>query len=354
MTVIFVGAGVAVLLLLLVDVVQTVFVPRGDAGPITRRVHRTVWATGRALVRDGRRSRRLLGLVGPVLLPLTVLLWAVELVLGFALVYLPLAERFVLPDGGSTPSPAALALYVSGYAATTLGVGDVHAGDTLLRLLVVLEAGWGFAVFSVGIAYAMSVFSGLSQSTALAHEISTYLDTDELEILSAATRGSAAAEQEPVTWLAGVAGRLAQVAEAQEQYALLAYFHVPDDARALPVAVTRLLELLTVSRSMVDPARAPQLTDGPTVRFAARTAVAHVLSRAHAVGGQAAPEAQVRDERGRAGARALAHLRQAGVPLRSDGRAEAVYAELRAEWDAASSALLRHFAYGPAAATEHG
>ena len=92
MTVLFVLAGAAVLLLLLVDVVQTVFVPRGDAGPVTRRVHRAVWATGRHAARSPRLlRRRLLGLVGPLLLPLTVLLWALELVVGFALVYLPLS-----------------------------------------------------------------------------------------------------------------------------------------------------------------------------------------------------------------------------------------------------------------------
>jgi hypothetical protein len=144
--------GFAVLVLLLVDVVQTVFVPRGDAGPLTRRVHRAVWGAARRGVRRGPRRRQVLALVGPVLLPLTVLLWAVELVVGFALVYLPLSERFVVPEEGGTPSPAALALYVSGYSATTLGVGDVSAGDTLVRMLIVVEAACGFAVFSVGIA----------------------------------------------------------------------------------------------------------------------------------------------------------------------------------------------------------
>ena len=345
MTVVLALAGAAVLGLLLVDVVQTVFVPRGDAGPVTRRVHRAVWATARRVAGHGPRRRTLLGLVGPVLLPLTVLLWAVELVLGFALVYFPLSERFVVPDDSGTPGPAALALYVSGYSATTLGVGDISAGDTLVRLLIVLEAACGFAVFSVGIAYAMSVFSGLALSTALAHEISTYLDTDELAVLAAATRGGVAAEQEPVTWLAGIAGRLAQVAQSQEQYALLAYFHVPDDARALPVAAARLLELLTVARSLVDPASAPQLTAGPTVCFASRTAVAHVRNRAQSLGGDPAPAGQVRQERARACARALAGLRAAGVPVRADGHAEQAYDQLRAEWDAASSVLLRHFGY---------
>jgi hypothetical protein len=191
----------------------------------------------------------------------------------------------------------------------------------------------------------MSVFSGLSLSTALAHEISTYLDTDEVEVLAAATRDGAAAEQEPVTWLAGVAGRLAHVAQAQEQYALLGYFHVPDDARALPVAAARLLELLTVARSLVDPASAPQLTDGPTVCFAARTAVAHVRGRAGAVGEHPPAPDELQQARRESCATALSRLRSAGVPLRSGGGAEQQYATLRAEWDASTAALLRHFGY---------
>jgi hypothetical protein len=130
-----------------------------------------------ALATSVGHRRRLLAIGGPLLLPLTVLLWAVELVLGFALLYLPAAEGFFSPDPSGS-APFVTALYVSGYSASTLGVGDVYPQTGALRLLTTTEAALGFAVFSVSIAYLLSVYGALRQSKALALEISRFLDLD--------------------------------------------------------------------------------------------------------------------------------------------------------------------------------
>jgi hypothetical protein len=65
--------------------------------------------------------------------------------------------------GGSGPVAA---LYVSAYAATTLGVGDIYATTPVLRLLITLEAGLGFALFSIPITYVLSVYNALLRATA--------------------------------------------------------------------------------------------------------------------------------------------------------------------------------------------
>lgn len=118
-------AGLMLLGVLIVDVFGTVFVPRGGAGLLTNRLYRIAWAGWSwVAARSGRHSRGLLAMAGPVLLPLTVAVWVAGLIAEFALIYLPYTGQFSVPQGESA---SVAPLYVSAYAATTLGVGDIYA-----------------------------------------------------------------------------------------------------------------------------------------------------------------------------------------------------------------------------------
>lgn len=347
MTALSAVAGLVLLLALVTDVYSTVFVPRGAPGPMTRRVYSWLWSVVRRLATriGGPRRRRLLAQGGPLLLPLTVALWALELVLGFALVYLPLADGFSYPEGSTSP-PGAMgtALYFSGYSATTLGVGDIYASTSLLRLLSVTEAALGFALFSVSIAYVLSVYNGLRSSTSLALEISRFLGDEPLDVLASARRSSAA-EQELTSWLGTVGGRLSEVAQAQEQYALLSYFHIPHDQRALPLALGDLLELVTVCRCLVQESTAPSLVGGLATQATLRTGVAHVQERATTTAPQMAEASVSAREREEAFQRAQDRLTALEVPLRTDPGARLDYLAMRASWDEQHQALRRHFGY---------
>lgn len=84
------------------------------------------WRVWSAIVcAGGRRRRRLLALACPVLLPLTVAVWVAELVVGFALIYVPF-DKDLASTGRELTANWVAALYVSAYFATTLGVGDVY------------------------------------------------------------------------------------------------------------------------------------------------------------------------------------------------------------------------------------
>ncbi len=164
-------AGVIVLLTLVWDVYSTVFVPHGPAGPVSRRLYASAWSGWRRvagrLPPESRRHR--LSLLGPLLVPLTVLTWFSMLVVGYALIYYPWAEAFLVspPEVGKFPSWAK-ALYFSGYSATTLGVGDVVPRGVVLRFVSVLEAAHGFMLFSVAVTYLLSIYTVLNRATALA------------------------------------------------------------------------------------------------------------------------------------------------------------------------------------------
>lgn len=85
------GSGILVLLLLLVDAFGTVFHPQGRGGALHRVQNRAVWALFRAVGRRGDGTPRdgWLALAGPTLAVLTLVVWVLLLVGGFALIYGP-------------------------------------------------------------------------------------------------------------------------------------------------------------------------------------------------------------------------------------------------------------------------
>jgi hypothetical protein len=341
--------GSLLLVVLVVDVLLTVFVPRGGPGAVTSSAYRLAWslwrrAAGRV---PARRRRRFLSLGGPALLPLTVLLWAGELVLGFALLYLPFSDRLVYPDGERPLDAFSGALYLSGYSATTLGVGDVHPDDALVRLLTTAQAGLGFALFSVSIAYLLSVYGALQRSKELALEVSQYLGlaegADSVDALVQTV--SEEHEDELAAWLSQVTSRLISATEAQEQYPLVQYFHVPEDRRALTLTLPVLLELLTVCRSLLDPVRFPRLAEGRSTGFSMRTLSWYLDRHADRVRSSRSAHAPGDPQRRARHDRARRRLAAAGMGLRSPDDSWERYRTLHAEWDGDDVVLRQHYGY---------
>lgn len=56
-----------------------------------------------------------------------------------------------------------------------VGCRDIYAITPLLRLLITVEAGLGFALFSIGITYVLSVYGALLRATALAVHITSFI-----------------------------------------------------------------------------------------------------------------------------------------------------------------------------------
>src|SRR5947209_7732465 len=83
-------AGAAVILLVLLDVFRTVLYPRAGTGIVSRRLSRTVWWLFRHLATQfGRRRPIVMAFCGPAILVLLVILWALMLTVGSALVIQP-------------------------------------------------------------------------------------------------------------------------------------------------------------------------------------------------------------------------------------------------------------------------
>lgn len=327
--------GVVILTLLVNDIHVTVFVPRGRAGPITRRFYSLSWSVWKRIGKrlSDTRRRAWLAQLGPILVPMTVVIWGTLLVLSFALMFAPWAADFTISPPESSPVPNwALALYYSGYSAVTLGVGDVPPNGTLPRFMAVAEAGFGFALFTVSVTYLLSVYSARNQSTAFALTIARFIGRREGHDPTTLLVNIIRMESRETTsvWLQQLAFDLATLVQLMGQYSLLHFFHEPNDDRAVPIALSDLMELLTVSQALVDPEYAPALIDGASAEALRRLGRQYLVEcRALAPDSQPTHEHQRRKKYEAARAR----LKAAGVPMRPTEDAWSIYNDSRSSWD---------------------
>lgn len=161
--------GVLLVLLALRDVFHTLFHP-GDHGALSARVCSLLWVVGS---RTGRRGQVL---AGPLAVMVTIFVWIVMLVAGFALVYLPL-----LPAGATygqgVPSTGGVedAVYLSAVALATLGLGDIVLTEPWVRLLTPLQGLLGFGVLTAAIGWISQIYPALARRRSLAVDVRSAL-----------------------------------------------------------------------------------------------------------------------------------------------------------------------------------
>ena len=147
---------------------ETIILPRSVTRSLrlTRGFYKLFWPiTGRIARRIPEGSRDLfLSYFGPLSLPLLLVLWAVGLVVGYALL------QWAIPEG--LPQLAGMNrfgtdLYQSGVTFFTLGYGDVTPRTNLSRFLAVSEAGLGFGFLAVVIGYLPVLYQAFSKREAI-------------------------------------------------------------------------------------------------------------------------------------------------------------------------------------------
>ena len=185
------AAGVAMIGLAGRDAFDALFHPEGDA-TVARVIARGVW---RLFRRTGPRHQ-LFPLGGPVALVAVIGVWAVLLIVGWALVFwphMPSGFRFD-PRVDAAGSDFVHSLNISLVTLTTLGFGDITPTAAALRLILPLEALLGFGLLTSSISWLLLIYPVLSRRRSLAYEI-WLLRTAEEETDLAVDRLEPEAEQ---------------------------------------------------------------------------------------------------------------------------------------------------------------
>ena len=158
-------AGVVCLFAVLLDAFQTIILPRRATGRfrLTRIFYVVTWAPwaffGKRL-HNPRRRESFFSYYGPMSLIFLLAVWAVSMIVGFALIFYALGSPF----NDATQAPSFRSdLYASGTTIFTLGLGDVTPQSAWARELVILEAGTGLGFLAVVMGYFPVLYSAFSR-----------------------------------------------------------------------------------------------------------------------------------------------------------------------------------------------
>lgn len=157
--------GLSMLAIVLWDAFETIILPRR----VTRRLrlarlfYRSTWIPWSALarrLRPGNRRESFLSFFGPLSLLLLFGVWALGLIVGFAILHWAMGSPINVPGG--TPGFWS-DLYMSGTTFFTLGLGDVTPRGLLARAVTVVEGGVGFGFLAIVIAYLPVLYGAFSR-----------------------------------------------------------------------------------------------------------------------------------------------------------------------------------------------
>jgi hypothetical protein len=356
-TFIYTTAGFVLLALIIFDIYATVLHSSARYGPVGESLNRSVWRVARAAsFRLARANRhRLLNMVGPLLLPLLIVVYIVLSVLAFALLYYPhVPSGFTFSVERAEPGWAD-AVYFSGVTLTTVGYGDVVPRLTSLRLLTLFESASGLVIISLAITYMLTVYAALERKRAVAvslyHQAGKGADVAGF-IAHHFVEGRFYGLRDA---LRTVTRDLQGLHESHIDHPVIHYFHPVEVYKGTPRVLFLLLETCTVIRSVLDREQNQDLRNYPEVRTL-EAGVRHVLTQLidsldlerRERPRRPTPQETAEDDarwRRRYG-QTVARLRESGIQTRSD--AEQGWEEYRAqreEWESKLRRLALHLGY---------
>jgi len=159
--------GVVLIGMALRDIFDVLFHLEGRAS-VSRFVTRTVW---RAMRRASDVRPQLFPLAGPVGLVATIAVWAILLLVGWALLIWPHLASFATAAGKPADGGFWEALHISGGILSTMGFGDVTPVDQWLRVVTPLEALLGFGLLTASVTWLFAVHPAVQRRRALAYEL---------------------------------------------------------------------------------------------------------------------------------------------------------------------------------------
>jgi hypothetical protein len=332
-------AGVVIILTVLLDAFETVILPRRVAHHfrLTTWFYRRTWVPWRLISRQFTKPARreaFLGYFGPLSLLLLLVLWAVGLIFGFAMVQYGSGQHLRL---GSETVGFGVLLYHSGETFFTLGYGDITPDSALSRTLAVLESGMGFAFLGVTVGYLPTIYSAFSRREI---EISL-LDARAGSPPTAAellARFGNCPKQEVLDGILRDWERwAAEVLESHLSYPVLSFFRSQHNNQSWLGALTAILDTTSLLIAGIDglPAEQARITFA-----AARHAVVDLTQVVLARYDPEAPDRMPEDQF----ARLKAMLAERNLRLRTGDDAVAKLKHLRSLYEPYSQAMARTLA----------
>ena len=328
MPIIVAVVGLTLIISALWDAFETIVLPRRITRRIriARMVYRTTWAPWAAGARrvNPRKREAFLSYFGPLVVLLLFVVWAVGLVIGFALLHWAFGSALVV-DGGGLPS-LATDFYMSGTTFFTLGLGDVVPRNGVARIITVVEAGTGFGFLALVISYLPVLYQAFSRREVSISLLDARAGSPPVAV-ELLRRNGCAGDAESLTQLLAEWERWAsELLESHLSYPSLAYFRSHHENQSWLTALTAIMDTCALLIVGVDgvPVRPARLTFA-MARHAIVDLSQVLLAPPRASAVERLPSADL--------AKMRALLTQAGVPLREGGGADGKLSELRRQYE---------------------
>ncbi len=351
--------GALLLVIIGVEVYMTILHSRGRSGIISESINRTVWRVARSVAFRASRRRRhyLLSLVGPLLLPLLIVVSMTLHVIGFALIYLPRMPAEFSVEREAVSSAWIEAFYFSGTTLTTVGYGDISPRSFSMRLVALSEAASGLILITLAVTYLITVYGALERKRAVA--LSFYHRADEGADAAAYIAHHFVEDRfyGLDATLRAATRDLQNLLEAHEEHPVIHYFHPSEVHKGMPRVLFLTLETCVVIKACLNPDAYPTMTRHPEVdalnsntRHVLKTLLTSLEPRWSATHGNniehiEPPAEELRRWRGR-WQQTMARLQEAGISVRVDERASWTdYRTRRLEWEAPLNRFATHLGY---------
>ena len=332
--------GVALVLLVMADVFLTVLYARIGAGILSPRIARgTWWMFERVSPLFGSKRDTVLSFCGPFILVNLLVVWALLLTLGAALIIHPALGTAVTMTSGRTPTDFITAIYAAGSSMSIVRASDFTPDTSAFRLYFLFNSLLGASVISLTITYLMQVYTALQRRNTLAYKL--YLQSGETDdaaeiIAGLGARGSF---QCGYTSLADIAVEMTVSLEAHHFYPVLFYFRFPRPIYGVSHFTLIALDQVSLMKSALNDDELGWLKESVPVTQLWRSALLLASTqekksrKAGAAEEAREPTADDIDRWKRRYHAAVRRLREAGIATTTDEAAGAEnYVALRTRW----------------------
>jgi hypothetical protein len=337
-------AGIAAVTWAMVDVFQSVIVPR--APTLTYRISMVVWRglwklwprLSRTLYsRNVATREEFLATFAPMALIVMILTWVVVLVLGYGTMLWALRA-------GLSPVPQSYwdAAYFAGTSLLTLGFGDVVARDGAPRFISLVAGATGFGVFSITTAYLFAIFGTFQRREAFIVSFAARAGAPPSGVALFEIAAETGTQDGVNTLMHDAQEWVASLMESHLAYPVLAFFRSSHDDQSWVGTLGALLDASLIADTILDDR---SYGEARLCLRIARHAV-HDLADFFGVDRttRAAPGIARADFDG-----ACDRLAAAGYALRDRDAAWEVFSNARAEYAAYLNAMARFFQIPPVA-----
>ena len=248
------------------DALWTTLWVDGNAGPFTRR-HNS-WVR-RLILRAAGRRHRMLSTTGPIVLVVSVFVWAMIPWIGWVLLFSS-DPRSLLHSHRGTPADLVDRIYYTGYTMFTLGNGDFEPNGKIWEVATALAGLSGLFMLTLSVTYLIAIIEAVVAKRSFASQVWALGRTAE-EFVLHSWDGSAFTAVELL--IVSLTEQLQLVTEQHHAYPMLHFYHEALKKQSVSHNLAVFSEVLLIFRHGV----AKDVRPAPSALFTAQRSVEEFL-----------------------------------------------------------------------------